>query len=58
MEIHLGCGGTTLLNVALEGWLMVGKVSCQHHYMVCNMRKGHTSHWRDVGLGNKVAAWH
>lgn len=50
MEIHLACGGTRLLNMALEGWLMVGKVSCQHHHMlVCNVR--------DVGPGNKVAAW-
>lgn len=51
MEICLACGGTRLLKVALEGWLVVGKTSCQRHYLGCNVRNRHTSHWRHV------AAW-
>ena len=57
MEIHLACGGFELLYMALKGWPVAGKVSGQCHYVVCNVRKRHTSHWRDVGPGNEVAAW-
>lgn len=49
MEIRLARGGTEVLNMAVEGWLVVGKVSYQRQYIVCNLHGVHTSHWRDVG---------
>lgn len=42
------------LNMLLEGWLEAGRGSCQWHHTV----RGHTAHWRAVGLDNKEQLGH